>query len=51
MTNVKLLERREARMYEGLMYTLTDDDKQEIVESAKAYRTAMNNKVRILRVE
>mmetsp|Transcript_19377 Transcript_19377/g.58486 ORF Transcript_19377/g.58486 Transcript_19377/m.58486 type:complete len:198 (+) Transcript_19377:1747-2340(+) len=45
MNNVKLLERREKTMYDGLEYKLTDKEKKEIIANSAAFLTAQNNKV------
>jgi len=45
MNNVKLLERREKTMYEGLEYKLTEKEKKEIIANSVAFLTAENNKV------
>lgn len=47
MNNVKLLERREKTMYEGLQYKLTEKEKKEIIANSVAFLTAQNNKVRL----
>jgi len=45
MTNVKLLERREASAYDGLEYKLTEAEKKSIITNSVAFLSSQNTKV------
>ena len=45
MTNVKLLERREASAYDGLEYKLTEGEKKSIITNSVAFLSSQNTKV------
>ena len=44
MTNVKLLERREASAYDGLEYKLTEAEKKSIITNSVAFLSSQNTK-------
>ena len=44
MTNVKLLERREASTYDGLEYKLTEAEKKSIITNSVAFLSSQNTK-------